>query len=201
MGDVSSPKVALISGAASGIGQAVAVAYAKAGIQVAGGYFSRDPHKPEHTEALIKAAGGTCVMQALDVSETDSVETARACEVLGAKVHAVSADVGDVAGAHSIIDRCVEEFGGIDILVNNAGMLTQAACIDLTVEMWDEMIRVDLRSVFLCTQRALPHMIGQGWGRVINIASQLGIITPRPRLALSVSPNRLPWRFRTPMFW
>jgi 3-oxoacyl-[acyl-carrier protein] reductase len=66
-------------------------------------------------------------------------------------------------------------FGGVDILVNNAGMLTQARCTDLTTAMWDDMMRVDLRSVFLCTRRALAPMIAQRWGRVINVASQLGI--------------------------
>jgi 3-oxoacyl-[acyl-carrier protein] reductase len=59
--------------------------------------------------------------------------------------------------------------------VNNAGMLTQARCTDLTTAMWDDMMRVDLRSVFLCTRRALPSMTAQRWGRVINVASQLGI--------------------------
>ncbi|HTJ91797.1 MAG TPA: SDR family oxidoreductase, partial [Pararobbsia sp.] len=94
---------------------------------------------------------------------------------LGATVETVQADVGDEADANRIIDTCVMTFGGIDILVNNAGMLTQARCTDLTTAMWDDMMRVDLRSVFLCTRRALAPMIAQRWGRVINVASQLGI--------------------------
>ncbi len=64
---------------------------------------------------------------------------------------------------------------GIDVLVNNAGMLTQAPCTDITLEMWETMMAVDLRSVFLACQRALPVMLSQRRGRIINIASQLGI--------------------------
>jgi 3-oxoacyl-[acyl-carrier protein] reductase len=85
------------------------------------------------------------------------------------------ADVGDPAGAEAVQAACVDAFGGADVLVNNAGILTQAPCVDLSVEMWDEMLRVDLRSVFLCTRLVLPGMMERGWGRVINVASQLGI--------------------------
>ena len=92
-----------------------------------------------------------------------------------AAVDVVEADIGDVEGAERTIDACVQRHSGIDILVNNAGLLTQALCADLSVAMWDEMLRMDLRSVFLCTRRALPHMVGQRWGRIINTASQLGV--------------------------
>jgi 3-oxoacyl-[acyl-carrier protein] reductase len=138
---------AVITGAASGIGAAIAAAYAHAGA------------------SLLLA----------DRNAQRLAQQAEACRALGVKVETVQADVGIEAEANRIVDRCIEAFGGIDILVNNAGMLTQARCVDLTTEMWDEMMRVDLRSVFLCTRRALPSMTAQRWGRVINVASQLGI--------------------------
>ncbi|WP_144107352.1 SDR family NAD(P)-dependent oxidoreductase [Paraburkholderia sp. BCC1886] len=138
---------AVITGAASGIGAAIALAYASAGAQL--------------------------VLADRDVARLN--QQADVCRKLGATVHTVQADVGVEADANRIVDQCVEALGGIDILVNNAGMLTQARCVDLTTDMWDEMMRVDLRSVFLCTRRALPSMIAQRWGRVINVASQLGI--------------------------
>jgi 3-oxoacyl-[acyl-carrier protein] reductase len=74
-----------------------------------------------------------------------------------------------------MVEQCLAEFGRIDILVNCAGMLTEAPLVEMPVEMWDDMIAVDLRSVFLCCRWAVPHMVAQGSGRVINVASQLGI--------------------------
>ena len=136
-----------MTGAGSGIGEAIALAYAQAGAQL--------------------------LLADIDAARADSV--ARRCRALGAQAETVIGDVGDESTAHRIIDRCVQAFGGIDILVNNAGMLTQSRCADMSTAMWDEMLRVDLRSVFLCARRAVPHMQAQRWGRIINIASQLGI--------------------------
>jgi len=138
---------AAVTGAGSGIGEAIALAYAQAGAQL--------------------------LLADIDAARADSV--ARRCRALGAQAETVIGDVGDESTAHRIIDRCVQAFGGIDILVNNAGMLTQSRCADMSTAMWDEMLRVDLRSVFLCARRAVPHMQAQRWGRIINIASQLGI--------------------------
>ncbi len=138
---------AVVTGAGSGIGEAIALAYAQAGAQL--------------------------LLADIDAARADSV--ARRCRALGAEAETVIGDVGDESTAHRIIDRCVQAFGGIDILVNNAGMLTQSRCADMSTAMWDEMLRVDLRSVFLCARRAVPHMQAQRWGRIINIASQLGI--------------------------
>lgn len=138
---------AVVTGAGSGIGEAIALAYAQAGAQL--------------------------LLADIDAARADSV--ARRCRTLGAQAETVIGDVGDESTAHRIIDRCVQAFGGIDILVNNAGMLTQSRCADMSTAMWDEMLRVDLRSVFLCARRAVPHMQAQRWGRIINIASQLGI--------------------------
>ncbi|MCG8990148.1 SDR family oxidoreductase [Delftia acidovorans] len=138
---------AVVTGAGSGIGEAIALAYAQAGAQL--------------------------LLADIDAARADSV--AQRCRALGAQAETVIGDVGDESTAHRIVDRCVQAFGGIDILVNNAGMLTQSRCADMSTAMWDEMLRVDLRSVFLCARRAVPHMQAQRWGRIINIASQLGI--------------------------
>lgn len=140
-------KRAVITGAGSGIGAAIARAYAEQGARLVLG----------------------------DRNPLTLAETARMCRELGADVHESVADVGTVEGAQASVDTCVAHFGGIDILVNNAGMLTQGRCVDLTLEMWNDMLRVDLTSVFVASQRALPHMLAQRWGRIINVASQLGI--------------------------
>lgn len=140
-------KRAVITGAGSGIGAAIARAFAEQGAR-------------------------------LVLADRDAVTlatTAQACRSLGAQVVESVADVGTVEGAQAGVDACVQHFGGIDILVNNAGMLTQARCVDLTLDMWNDMLRVDLTSVFIASQHALPHMVAQRWGRIINVASQLGI--------------------------
>ncbi|HDQ4736108.1 SDR family NAD(P)-dependent oxidoreductase [Pseudomonas aeruginosa] len=138
---------AVVTGAASGIGAAIARAYAGAGARLV--LCDRDAVRLAHVAA--------------------------ACRAEGVEVQECVADVGTREGARAGVDRCVEAFGGIDILVNNAGMLTQAPCVELSADMWEDLLRVDLTSVFLASQRALPHMLGQRWGRIINIASQLGI--------------------------
>lgn len=140
-------KRAVITGAASGIGLAIASLFAREGARLV--------LTDRHADNLQNAVA--------------------ACRERGAECIGVVADVGQVAGAQSGVDACVEQFGGIDILVNNAGMLSQARCTDISLEMWDEMMAVDLRSVFLASQRALPWMLAQKWGRIINVASQLGI--------------------------
>ena len=84
------------------------------------------------------------------------------------------ADVGEVDGATAGVDASLGHYEGIDVLVNNAGMLTQAPCTDITLDMWETMMAVDLRSVFLACQRALPVMLSQRWGRIISLASMAG---------------------------
>lgn len=138
---------AVITGAGSGIGAAIAFAYADAGAKL--------------------------VLCDRDAERLASV--AHQCRDHGVVVIECIADVGSRAGAQAGVDACLKALGGIDILVNNAGMLTQASCVDLTQEMWDDMLRVDLTSVFIASQRALPCMLEQKWGRIINVASQLGI--------------------------
>ena len=138
---------AVVTGAGSGIGAAIALAYAQAGAHL--------------------------LLADLDSARVEDV--ARRCRDAGGRVEIVVGDISDEAVANRAIDACVQALGGIDILVNNAGMLTQSPCASMSTQMWDDMLRVDLRSVFLCARRAIPHMTAQRWGRVINVASQLGI--------------------------
>lgn len=138
---------AVISGAGSGIGKAIAIEYAK--------------------------AGATLVLT--DINADALNETAHCCQQEGAQVLTVTSDVNTPSGAIAGVNQCVEALGGIDILVNNAGILTQAPCEEVTLSMWDNMINIDLRSVFLASQAAIPHMKSQQHGRIINVSSQLGI--------------------------
>lgn len=137
----------VVTGATSGIGAAIAEAFAK--------QKSRLVLSDLNTDGLEKVA--------------------QHCRQLGAEVKTVTADLGTEQGAHLSVDHCVQGYGGIDVLVNNAGILTQAPCVELSKKMWDDMLRIDLTSVFLTSQRALPYMTAQKWGRIINVSSQLGI--------------------------
>lgn len=140
-------KRVVISGAGSGIGAAIALLFAREGARL-----------------LLSDRNAETLQRQVSV-----------CREQGAECYGVVADVAEVAGAQAGVDACVARFGGIDVLVNNAGMLSQARCEEITLAMWDQMLAVDLRSVFLASQRALPYMRQQRWGRIINIASQLGI--------------------------
>ncbi len=138
-------KKCLVTGAGRGIGQAIALAFAREGATVA----------------------------ILDRTPEASQETLAALRQLGATAEAVSADVADEPAITAAIATADKALGGIDVLVNNAGIDTTSRLIDMPVAMWDEMMAVNLRSVFLCTRAVLPGMIERRWGRVISISSQL----------------------------
>ena len=110
-----------------------------------------------------------------DVSKEAAAETAGRIESAGGRAVAVAADVTDPGSVASMVERVATTFGGIDILVNNAGGggLTRTF-EETTVEVWDQTMALNLRSVFLCTKAVFPYMKGRGWGRVVNVASIAG---------------------------
>lgn len=138
-------KRCLVTGAGRGIGQAIALAFAREGAEVA--VLDRTPEAGEHTMAELRKIGGKAAL--------------------------VSADVSDEQSANAAVKAADEALGGINVIVNNAGIDTASRVIDMPTAMWDEMIAVNLRSVFLCTRAVLPGMIGRRWGRVISTSSQL----------------------------
>ena len=135
---------ALVTGGSRGIGRAIASLLAEAGADVAINYASR---------------------------KTEADAAASAIARSGRRTLAIAADVSDGAAVAQMFGRLASEFGGIDILVNNAGIALHRGIDDLTEADFDRTIAVNLKSAFLCTQAALPHMRAQGWGRIINISS------------------------------
>ena len=93
----------------------------------------------------------------------------------GSDAIAVRANVGEVDDVKSMVDAGVKKFGTIDILVNNAGLLNSSKLVDMSVETWDEMIRVHLRGMFLCARFVIPHMLKQKSGRIINMSGTFGV--------------------------
>lgn len=95
-------------------------------------------------------------------------------EQMGSKVVAIRGDISKPEVAKELIDTAIETFGRVDILLNNAGISNPKLLVDMTIEDWDRMIAVDLTSAFLTCKYAVPHMINQRFGRIINLSSQVG---------------------------
>ena len=117
----------------------------------------------------LATAGATVVLA--DLSDA----TADVAASLGPRHSARKADVTSEEAMRALMDDTVAEHGRIDILVNAAGILTEVPLIEMPVAVWDQMIDVDLRGVFLSCRFAAPHMVAAGRGRIINIASQLAL--------------------------
>jgi 3-oxoacyl-[acyl-carrier protein] reductase len=139
-----SGKVALITGASRGIGKAIAMALAQAGADVAVNYQSQ-----------AVAAEGVC-------------QTIRAT---GRKCIAVQADVSKTAEVERLVKAVEKDLGPVSILVNNAGIAKIIPSEQVTEEIWEHYLRVNLTSVFLVSQRVLPAMRTARWGRIINLSS------------------------------
>ncbi|OCR22683.1 short-chain dehydrogenase [Pseudomonas syringae] len=139
-------KTALITGAASGIGQALAVAFARQGVSVVGGYYPADPHDPKQTMELVEAAGGQCLMSTLDVTSTQSVD--------------------------ELAEQAIKTFGRLDYAVANAGLLRRAPLLEMTDERWNEMLDVDLTGVMRTFRAAVRHM--DKGGALVAISSIAG---------------------------
>jgi len=142
-------RVALVSGAATGIGRATALALAQAGASVA-------------VNHLAQAAAAATLVHEL--------------HTLGANACAVEADVTRADDVAQMLAGVEQVLGPVDVLVNNAGIIQEKSLLDTTEEEWDRMLAVDLKSVFLLSRAVLPGMLTRGQGVIINIASDLGLL-------------------------
>jgi len=146
-------KVALVTGASRGIGQAVAFALAEAGADIAVNYRHR---------------------------EAQALETVRGIERLGRRAVPVRADVSLATEVADMVAVIEADLGQVDILVNNAGIVSAKPLPEISETDWDEMLAVNLKSAFLVIQRVLPGMRARRWGRIINlssVAAQTGGVT------------------------
>jgi 3-oxoacyl-[acyl-carrier protein] reductase len=141
-------RVALITGASRGLGKGIALAFGEAGAQVAVNYLS-------------SAAGAQ-----------DAVEGIRKN---GGRAEAVRADVTRPEEVERLVNEVVKTFGRLDILVNNAGVVTAAPLHEMPIAMWDEVFALHVRAMFLCCRAALPHMLRQKYGKIINMGGSFGI--------------------------
>jgi 3-oxoacyl-[acyl-carrier protein] reductase len=143
-------RVALVTGAATGIGRAIAQLFAREGASVALNY-SRSREAAEEAVSQIGAAGGRAISVAADVTKDSEV-----C---------------------AMIDRVAREFGRLDFLINNAGWSTTVPhrqLEKLTDEIWDKTLDINLKGVFYCVRAAVPHLLKQPGASIVNIASASG---------------------------
>ncbi len=144
-------KVAIISGGARGMGAAEAKLFAREGAKVIICDVLEDEGR--QTEAEINEVGGDAVFVKLDVTSQDEWENA--------------------------VNTAIERFGKLDILVNNAGIIVQSTIEDMTVELWDKVMDVNAKGVFLGTRTAIPEMRKAGGGSIVNISSVSGMVGHR----------------------
>jgi 3-oxoacyl-[acyl-carrier protein] reductase len=148
-------RVALVTGAASGIGAATARRFAQAGAAVVCGWHAPDPHDVEPVVAAIREAGGTAVAVEGDVSRTDDVR--------------------------ALVAAAQRELGGLDIVVANAGVARDVRSEELDDEQWRWLTEIDLLGVFRCFREAIPLLRARGWGRLLATSSISGAILGWPR--------------------
>ena len=133
----------MITGANTGLGQAIAIALAEAGAEI------------------------------VAVGRTEPTETRTAVLALKRRFLAVPADLGNTEAIPAVVEAAVAEFGAIDILVNNAGIIRRSEAIDFTAADWDAVMNVNLKSTFFLTQAVGRRMLAARRGKIINIASML----------------------------
>lgn len=152
-------KVAFVTGFGSGLGQAIALLFAKEGAAVAG--TSTTEAKGRDTVAMIEKTGKKALFRPGDVSNSAQMK--------------------------ALIDETVKQFGGLDIVVNSAGVRTNGSITEITEEQWDRTIDVNLKGVFVVSRLAIPEMIKRGGGVIINIGARSGMAGQAGRAAYCAS--------------
>src|ERR1700692_675045 len=142
-----SGKVALITGAASGIGRATALLFAREG--AAGSLPDLNADAGQRVVDQITKSGGRAFFEGIDVTRA--------------------------ADCQRLVERAIREFGRIDILFNNAGIIRRATVLDLSEDDWDRVMAVNVKSIYLMSREVIPHMRKAGGGTIINTASGWGL--------------------------
>ncbi len=152
-------QVAIVTGASMGLGRGLALALAHAGAHVV--VTSRDVARAEPVAAEIREMDRQALPLALDVTELDSID--------------------------ALVAATLDRFGRIDVLVNNAGINIPEPAVDVTEAHWDRVLDTNLKELFFCAQRAGRVMLRQGRGKIVNVASQMGLVGGRLRAAYCAS--------------
>jgi len=141
---------ALVTGGGTGLGRAIAIALAAHGADVA---VTELPGKTELADG-----------------------TAEEIRALGRRAAAINLDVTDLGSVGALVPAVLDQLGRLDILVNNAGLNIQRHALEVSEEDWDRVLDVNLKGLFFCSQAVGRHMVSSGGGRIVNIASQMGLV-------------------------
>ena len=141
-------KVAVVTGGSRGLGRGIAEGFGAEGARVVVNYL-QDEKAAREVADILRSNGSDAIT--------------------------VRANVGEVDDVRTMMNTTIKEFGTIDILVNNAGMLNSFRLAEMSVETWDSMIKIHLRGMFLCTRFAIPHMLKQKSGKIINMSGTFGV--------------------------
>lgn len=145
-------KVALITGAGAGIGEATAILFAEQGAKVV-------------------------------LADRNYAQAAAVAERIGKNAFALEVDVAKAEQVRAMVEKTVEQFGGLDILVNNAGFGCLGTVVTLEEDAWDNVIDVNLKGVYLCSKYAIPELAKRGGGAVVNLASTISVVGIKDRAA------------------
>jgi|SRR5208282_346373 len=187
-------KVALVTGASSGIGRGIAIRFAREGASVAINY-SKSRERAQEVVNEINSFGGKAIMIKADVTKADEID--------------------------SMVTQLIKEFGRLNILVNNAGIFIEKSFEETSEEVWDKIINTNLKGPYLCARRCVPELLKQNGGKIINLASidsfiaepnasaycasKAGIVGLTTSLAYELAPKRInvnaiaPGQIDTPM--
>jgi 3-oxoacyl-[acyl-carrier protein] reductase len=141
-----SGKVAVVTGAAQGIGRAISLVFAEHGANIV----------------------------ALDIKTAEAKKVIEEISKFGRTGLAYKVDVSNSSEVNSAINQVIEEYGRIDIMVNNAGIYPESLVVDMAEEEWDSVINISLKGTFNCSKAVARHMIDQKYGRIINLSSRAG---------------------------
>jgi len=153
-------KVALVTGAARGIGRAIALLFAREGANVI----------------------------AVDVDREAVLRLAEEIERMGRKAIGAQADISEPSQVEQVVEAAISHFGKIDILVNNAAIIRRGSFLEHSREDWELVLKVNLGGTFNCTRAVVPHMVQQGSGKIVNVTSvagKVGDITAAPSYGTS----------------
>ena len=142
-------RIAVVTGAASGIGKGIAIAFAREGADIV-------------VADKVEKSGAAEVLDGISNHGRDALF--------------VHTDVSDEVSVDNMVAASLARFGRVDILVNNAGIFTESLLEKMSVDDWDRVVNTNLRGTFLCSRALINQMLERGDGRIINIASQLGQI-------------------------